>query len=114
MTTPFDPTGFVQRRDGRKARIVCTDMNSEWPIIALIEDQNGIEYPRAFHEDGRIYTDDVSAHDLINVPEKHVRWVNLYSTHNSHFHKTKEKADAEARQGRIACIRIEYEEGEGL
>lgn len=32
----FDPTKPVQTRDGRKARIICTDAKGVLPIIALV------------------------------------------------------------------------------
>jgi hypothetical protein len=46
-------------------------------------------------------------------PEKIVRWVNLYTDHVC-LYFTKDEADAGANRHRIACIRIEFEEGEGL
>ena len=52
--------------------------------------------------------------DVENVPEKLVRWVNLYEGGACAAHITHELADQNAGIGRIACIRIEFEEGEGL
>ena len=48
--------------------------------------------------------------DIENVPEKLVRWVNVYPD----AHPSKKDADHCAAADRIACIRIEFEEGEGL
>jgi hypothetical protein len=54
-------------------------------------------------------------YDLIDVPVKHEAWMNIYSKYGgSAPHKTKADADRQAMAGRIACIRVEYEEGEGL
>lgn len=48
-------------------------------------------------------------------PEKHVRWVNVYpGTVASMLHMDKYQADSYAEAHRIACIRIEFTEGEGL
>lgn len=50
---PFDPTKPVQTRDGRKARIICTDAASPLPIVALVTDK-GVEYPTVFTKEGRV------------------------------------------------------------
>ena len=47
-------------------------------------------------------------------PKKHTGWINIYSHHGSPQHPSKEAADRGAVAGRIACIQIEYEEGQGL
>lgn len=50
-------------------------------------------------------------------PEKKVGWANIYaycSTSRCQVHPSKEEADTWAAEARIACIRIEYDEGEGL
>lgn len=48
-------------------------------------------------------------------PEKKVMWVNVYEDGlGGNNYLTKEMADRTCRTRRVACIRIEYEEGEGL
>ena len=50
-------------------------------------------------------------------PEKVVRWVNVYPGVQVWLEgvwNTKEDADRNSISNRIACIRIEFEEGEGL
>lgn len=53
-------------------------------------------------------------------PEKKTGWINLYgdcqmkSGHHFTVYPTKEIADHAAGESRIACIQIEYSEGEGL
>jgi hypothetical protein len=65
----FDPTKPVQTRDGRKARIICTDACCEDPIIALV-DSNGHEYVFWYSLTGKHSRDDIeSDNDLINIPE---------------------------------------------
>ena len=66
-----------------------------------------------YKENGAYYGSGEVDLDLINIPKKHVRWLNVYAwavTTNS----SKDQADNVACKDRIACIRIEYEEGEGL
>ena len=49
------------------------------------------------------------------APVRHKRWVNIYRNQFTYYpHLTKEAADKGASTNRIACIPIEYEEGEGL
>lgn len=48
--------------------------------------------------------------------EKQVAWVNFYHDfvgNRGSAHTTREAADV-WRKGRIACVRVEFEEGEGL
>lgn len=47
-------------------------------------------------------------------PEKKKGWVNIYPDIASGAYESKEKADRAASRSRIACIKIEYEEGQGL
>lgn len=77
----FDPKKPVQTRDGRKARIVCTDRktNTQYTVLALIQNV-GTDNESAYG-----YTADGSAgagleqgRDLVNIPNK--RYVNLYRT----------------------------------
>ena len=50
-----------------------------------------------------------------NVPEKITRWVNFYGSLASHAdHETKADADRSARLGRIACVPVTFESGEGV
>ena len=53
--------------------------------------------------------------DVENVPEKITRWVNFYENEkDGGVHQTKVNADRCATAKRIACIRVEFEPGEGL
>lgn len=67
----FDPTKPVQTRDGRKARIICTDHNHIQPVIALVE-TGGVESIERHGLDGSFnYAHgEPSTHDLINIPEE--------------------------------------------
>lgn len=72
----FDPTKPVQTRDGRKARIICTDAKiyASRPIIYLIENESG-EVWNTCDKDGKA---GYRENDLVNVPEHVVRYVNIY------------------------------------
>ena len=44
-------------------------------------------------------------------PKVHVRYYNMYQEYSS-SHPSREKADSYAYNSRIACIRVEFEEGQ--
>ncbi len=88
MTKAFDPTKPVQTRDGRKARILCTDFKDVWPIVAAVTTNTDIEVIRYYREGGLVarncgplsamsaLTDSLlDPDDLINIPERTSRWV---------------------------------------
>jgi len=47
-------------------------------------------------------------------PVTRVLWMNIYDDDAIISHFTKEEADLECDDGRIACVRVEFTEGEGL
>lgn len=67
----------VCTKDGRKARIICFDRNWEYPIVALIECENGEEMISACDKDGKARIYETQGTDLMMLPEKKEGWVNL-------------------------------------
>lgn len=69
-SSDFDPAwphGHVTR-DGRKARVICTDAAGSRPVVALVLIE-GKEIPTSFTEKGRLYNDaEDTTLDLINAP----------------------------------------------
>ncbi len=117
---PFDPTKPVQTRDGRKARIICTDAKGTQPIIALIDD-GSYEIERRFCASGSFfvgYGQEDCRTDLINIPARIKReyWVNVYSYRISSLFDTKAECDSVCDSDRLSCVKftIDCEEGEGL
>ena len=113
----FDPTKPVQTRDGRKARIVSDKVSrGGYKYIAIISEESGDEWSGTFISDGSYYASGDACHrDLINVPEKREMWVNVYEGCDILVrHESRDSADSNATGNRIACIRVEYEVGEGL
>lgn len=49
----------VVTRDGRTARIVAYDLDSRYPICAIIRAQNGSEYPEVYLKSGRYDEDGI-------------------------------------------------------
>lgn len=113
----------VCTRDGRKARIICHDRQSDhgFPVVALVENP-GAERD----EDVHFYRTDGTAasasrdQDLVMQPEKKEGWVNLYKSDNSNFaailgsayaYNTKEEAINNADPDTtIATVKIQWEE----
>ena len=110
----FDPTKPVQTRDGRKARILCTDIKG-WnkPIVAAISRRDGSEFITNHNLNGQLAATEESLTDLVNIPE--TLWVNVYDDCVCDPpYKTREEADKGVMTGkdRIACI--SFKEGDGL
>lgn len=84
----LDLTKPVQTRDGRRARIIATDVKwPEYPICAIVETGYGEERCEAFSLDGKFILHEECPTDLINVPEEAFAYFNLYEDfccrHNS-------------------------------
>lgn len=114
-----NPSRKIVTRDWRTVRIICTDFQSDKPIIGLVKDkEENKERAYNFSEDGRQYpTEDVieSNLDLFFVPIKKEGWVNIYQDNkfkwNSIF-DTKEEAEeiGKSLDNYITTIKIEWEQ----
>lgn len=109
--TIFKPGEYVTR-DGRKARVYATDGGEPWVLhgAALTEDEWLL---CAWQGNGA--SSQSSASNL--MPPKQVRYVNVYSTiYDAHCSAAMYESRGDANHGaganRIACIRIEFEEGQ--
>ena len=112
-----NPARKIVTRDGRKARVVCTDEKGEYPIVALVEYYDGThENAYSFKKDGRFYSNGTADKDLFFAPEKHEGWANLYKRGSKDYALGAEiyiyKKHAEVAAGRncIATVKIEWEE----
>ena len=111
-----NPSRKVVTRDGRNARIICTDAKALYPIIALIESPNHVdEIARSYAKDGYFCPGEEDVCDLFFASEKHEGWLNVYKD-GDHFYssmdilKTKEKAETLSCRSCIATVKIEWEE----
>ena len=110
-----NPTKKVITRDGRSARIICTDAKGNFPIIALVETYNGNETVLRLKENGRFYNDTENSSDLFFVPEKREGWTNVYEEGTNRYLdgcicSTEEEAKRIRGCGYITTIKIEWEE----
>ena len=73
QTKAFDPTKPVQTRDGRKARILCTDRkHPTYPFVGVLEGET-FERVICFTKDGLYCEGQECDDDLINTPPSVVR-----------------------------------------
>ena len=66
-----NPSRKVVTREGRNARIICTDAKGDYPIIALIDGKDDFEVINSFKGDGRATKGTNSPDDLFFVAAKH-------------------------------------------
>ena len=119
-----NPSKKVVTRDGKSARIVCTDrVAPEYKLVALVM-KDDTECMCAYNTNGCVYKNDTHALDLFFAPEKHEGWVNIYKagvpretlgclvTHymGSCIWPTEEAAKTAADADDIVTIKIEWKE----
>lgn len=115
-----NPEKKVVSRDGRSAKIICTDRkNLNHPIVALVkskfaEEENVVCYTK----EGKIFNQASNDADLFFVSEKKEGWINLYKTKTSSQYVTSNLYDSEEKaieigktsENYIATTKIEWEE----
>ena len=117
-----NPSRKVVTRDGRRARIICTDMNYQnYPIVALVQisDKHPKEGINTYTENGKLDFEHPYRDDLFFAPEKHEGWVNIYKSKYggyelSQVYQRKEDAESEKyindSDAYITTTKIEWEE----
>lgn len=100
----------VQAKKGNEAVIYTTDGKGEYPVVGQVKKEDDDWRSGCWTLSGENPTQD-SDYNLINVPEKHVRYINFYSG-GIGAHEDRKAADKVATASRIACIRIEFEDGQ--
>ena len=115
-----NPSRKVVTRDGRRARIICTDRNiNNFPIVALIQLYNDSdEEVFTYTKDGKRRVDESTRHDLFFAQETHEGWINVYRySDGGHAYAGAvydSKEDAEKRktidENYVTTIKIEWEE----
>ena len=119
-----DPSRKVVTRDGKSARIICTDrVAKEYKLVALVM-KDDTECMCAYNTNGCVYKNDTHSLDLFFAPEKHEGWVNIYKAGvqrntlgclvtryaGSSIWPTEEAAKTAADANDIVTIKIEWEE----
>ena len=117
-----NPSRKVVTRDGREVRIICTDMKSEYPLIALVTDKkDNTESPFVYTKNGRYFFEETN-NDLFFAPIKREGWVNVFDNFPKENHdyycdkiyETKEDAEKDVKKYNIdnyvTTTKIEWEE----
>ena len=113
-----NPSQKVVTRDGRKVRIVCTDMKSRYKIVGIVYDKkDDTESVEVFQENGTLFIHTTSNYDLFFAPVKKEGWVNVYFSVDKdkyvgeEIYSSKEEAIKNSKYRiYIATIKIEWEE----
>lgn len=62
--------GRIVTRNGRNVRIICFDAHCDDNIVALIEDEKGVEYPKSYVSDGMTFlTGECDCDLMLEVPD---------------------------------------------
>ena len=121
MTDKLDLSKPVQTRGGRKVHILCADINAvigEPVYLPVIGIMPGTMEIGRWDKNGHASSGLDSKDDLINVPEKYVKYTNIIRNQDGTLSigiglfDSIVRADSCAHNERIARIRIEFEEGQ--
>ena len=114
-----NPSKKVVTREGKPARIICTNRLSEnYPVIALVNNEES-ELCFSYTTFGKSYIDQDRDYklDLFFAPEKKSGWINLYKMNSiispgPRAYDTEEEAKLAAgdKSYYISTIKIEWEE----
>ena len=119
-----NPSRKVVTRDGRSARIICTNrLDENYPVLALVNYED-YEMCHSYTTFGKLHTNQTTDFglDLFFVPEKKIGWTNVYKytfggTHLGEvIYNSKEEAENNAKVHEtdintyITTIKIEWEE----
>ena len=112
-----NPSQKVALRSGSDVRIICTDKKGEFPIVALVEDDDDEgEFTICYRKTGRFLIERESPNDLVFAPTKQEGWVNIYRSDNDtkrsvgNVYPSEKEAKEHKVFGYIKTIKIEWEE----
>ena len=111
-----NPNMQVVTKDGRPARIICTDAKTAFPIIALILEKDGTEAVCSYNARGEYWrSNELTDTDLMFALTKKEGWVNIYNQAIrgcGFIYESEEKAKLNADKDKpyIATVKIEWEE----
>lgn len=106
----------VVTRDGRSVRIVYTDAKNEFPIIALITNDDK-EVLMDYNNNGKVSPDEITDLDLFFAPNIKKGWINIFKDNNGTYtsisiYQTKDEAEEVGKESNyyISTHKIEWEE----
>lgn len=115
-----NPDRKIITRDGKSARIICTDrVCKTHTILALLFEDGDRDREEVYQytSKGEYYSNASSPHDLFFVPVKKEGWINIYKINSiispgPRAYDTKKEAESAAgdKSYYIATIKIKWEE----
>lgn len=96
---PYTPEheGPFCTRDGRSVRVLCSDMQNDYSIVAIVEEEDGRETVSTFLDGGQFSrSGEFLGRDLMNareVPVAREFWINRYP-HDDSYYVYKSEDDA--------------------
>lgn len=105
----------VCTRDGRAVNIIKFNLNSEFPIVAVIRDKGGAEHIETYTKEGK-YSGNKSVeceHDLMICSLPYKGWINVYYMNGKYkvdpcIFPTKEAAESHILDSHVDTIPIEF------
>ena len=114
-----NPSKKIITRDGRNARIICTDRDCACPIVALIKKYDPtvdiVEEIYTYPKSGMFMDGVPSDDDLFFAPEKHEGWINIYENVLGQYeggivYDNEEDAKKHSHADCLATAKIEWEQ----
>jgi hypothetical protein len=112
MNRIFDKDLPCRTRNGAEVIILTTKARGDYPIVGHIGDS--IELVSWTAEGKYVINSNILEYlkDLVNIPRVIKGYMNVYSSYNSPLYACRVGADFATGADRVACIYVEYEEGQ--
>ena len=112
-----NPSKKIITKEGKPARIICTDVKgTSYSVLALV-DKGDYEGPALYTKKGEYNLGTECSYDLFFAPVKKNGWINLYKMNSiispgPRAYDTKEEAESAAgdKSYYISTIKLEWEE----
>lgn len=109
-----NPQKKIVTSDGESARIICTDRNPNYPIVALVGEATTV---KCYTKKGQYFGGEISSSmDLFFAPEKKTGWINLYDLRGKivcgvvYASEKAARGEIDPNKSYITTIPIEWEE----
>lgn len=110
-----NPNRKVATKDGHSVRIICTDAKGNYPVIALVlNDDNDYEDIEFYTPDGECSDISEGKIDLFFAPVKREGYVNLYRHEDGlitgRVYDTEEEAKDKYNPRYVSTVKVQWEE----
>lgn len=112
-----NPDRKVITRNNIPVRILCTDRNGDFPIVALVpideyghRDNSAAECIYKYTKDGKIskFESSESIYDLFFKPISHIRYINIYAHPNNWYCTASELFETEEAAQKVGVQNPNY------